>query len=1303
MDLNLRPPTPYWCDPAARPSDSAWRQWKISFTNYLDLLPAASAYSESQKLKLLRHLLGDEGQRHFDALDLQSSNCLSKALDVLDKSWGHQSNVFASRFKFCQLKQNNTETLEDFLYRLRSQVRFCEYDNVPKNKIEGVLLVQQLISGVADHRIRECLLTEDPAKLTWDRAVEIARAKTLVVEQSKIFNTRANPFDISKIQKTLDYTQTLQKCFRCGSLQHKANCATCPARNVDCKTCGKRGHYARCCRSNKILNVTPSELDISSPLPPDKNVYSVTPVHSRLCSPVSHEPKLPSSDIRTVTFVVHGRKSFIDMELDSACPITIVPSSFYDDHLFELSLNPTAYKFDSYTNSPVEIRGYVIVTIEIAHSSSSVAVYVSAGDTRPLLGRNAMVALNISPSVSRMRIMSISAHTLQSKYPVLFGSSIGCIPTAVHRIRLKPNAVPVAIGQPRPIPLARKQTVSSALQQMVVDDLIEPIYCSEWVHLMVTVLKKDGSVRICNDLQALNSQIIVDKFVLPSPDELFVHLAGARFFSKLDLRKAFFHMPLTPDSRPLTAFLTMEGLFQYKVLPMGLSSAPAAWQKFMVHSLADLPGQIAYMDDICVFGHTVDEHDTRLHAVLQRLNNLNLRLNIEKCQFRVNSIEFLGHTITSDGIKPNTENTRAITDAPRPNNATELKHFLGLCSYYLRYLKDFATLAEPLRQLTKEKSEFVWSSSQQKAFEEIKRRIVSAPVMAIFDEKCPTIVTTDASNIGLGAILSQIQNGQEKVIAYASRKLTKTEAGYSAGEKEALACVWACEKWNLFLYGRPFTLRTDHSALRTLLTRGNTGLKPLRIHRWYARLLNYDFQIVFRPGRENQAADGLSRLPLDEIEQHEDMAEQLLVSALGFEEISAVKREDLQKATAEDDTLSRVKQYLLNGWPNKSNMSASVRHFYTLRHELSVVDGCLMRGTRFVAPLAIIPKIMSCAHEGHPGIVRTKRKAETWFWWPGMSKYLENFVRDCEPCQLADKSSKPIASPVQPIDYPMRPWSKIAIDIMGPFSLAPSHQKNCLVATCFYSKWPEVHLCGDITTASIIRWLRHVFSRFGLPEEIVTDNGPQFTSQDFKLFLENCAIKHSRTTPYNPAANGMVERFNRTLKETIQAIRLSGKSWENAVLDALFTYRTTHHRATNKTPAELMFGRPIRTKLNAAHTLPDTGGPDEIKRRKRYQTTYMKSAAPMRSGTFVRLTRHSAAKGESKLTEPLKVERACGPGTYMLANGQKVNARRMYTSIRRRECDPSPSYSRNAPELPMRRTTRRNKPPDRYGYNTQFR
>ena len=1309
MATSVSPPAPFWTAQATPPAASVWLKWKISFLDYIYLLSdinPSTSLSEPAKLRLLRHNLGEEGQNYFDALNLRAKSSLEDALATLDRSWGIRTNVFTARFKFMHMRQEQGEPLDGFITRLIQEVKSCDYNSIPQKKFESVMLTQQLLVGLRDNRVRECLLSEDSAKLTWERSCDLARARIDVHEQTKLFGDYHNNGEVDKLmhRPTNDSTKrNIRRCYRCGSITHCADSLNCPARSARCYNCGKSGHFALNCRlrAPKISEISLNDTDDNDP-PTTGNIFSLnSDCYSTL--PIfnfTSEPKLPRSDMRTVFFRTSEGEIALPMELDSASPITIVPKQFYDRYLSDFPIHPSSYTFGTYTHNTVTILGFIMVQLRISSVCEKVAVYVTVNDYKPLLGRNAMVSMGITPSIDRMSIAAIDQSRLANHYPTLFRKDIGRIPFGEHRIRLKNSAVPTSIAQPRPIPLAKRETVSQALTEMLNQDIIERIDCSEWIHPMVTVMRKDGRVRICNDLQALNRQIVVEKFILPSADELIVNLSGAKFFSKLDLTNAFFHMPLTTDSRPLTAFLTTEGLFQYKVLPMGLSSAPAAWQKFMVHALAGIKGQVVYIDDICVYGASREEHDSRLHAVLRRLNDLNLRLNISKCIFCVSEIEFLGHVISASGIRPNTSNIRAIKEAPEPSNVHQVQHFLGLCAYYLRYLPDFVSTAEPLRKLTRKNERFEWKAEQQEAFERIRNQIASAPLMAIFNVDCPTFVSTDASDCGVGAVLSQIQDGVEKVVAYASRKLSVSEKKYSAGEKEALACVWACEKWHLYLFGRPFTLRTDHSALTTLLSRGNKGIRPLRISRWYARLLNYNFIIVYRPGSQNQVADVLSRLPVDDPDDTEARDEQQLISSVTEHFPSAVSRSKLKEATLEDELLQKVQRFLVNGWPKNNKVENALVSFFAIRDELSVIDGCLMRGKRIIPPCRMIPSVIDCAHHGHPGIHRTKVRAQEWFWWPRMSSSIETAVRNCPVCQRADKSAKPLLAPTIPITYPMRPWSKIALDIMGPFSCAPSNQKNMLVATCFYSKWPEAYLTGEVTSTIIIRWLKHMFARFGLPEEIVTDNGPQFTSYQFIQFLKNSDIKHTRTVPYNPSANGMVERLNRSLKESVQAITISGEKWEEAVLIALHTYRTTQHRATEKTPAEMMLGRPLRTLLSAAHQFQQSTDQKEWTKRDAYQSKYLKAGGTLKVNDYVRVRSDEVPKGECVLSSPRKIVRVCGRGTFLLDNGKKVNARRCYSS-----CAPtpitnglhSPTVDLPPPNHPLpRRSNRHVRPVDRY-------
>ena len=713
--------------------------------------------------------------------------------------------------------------------------------------------------------------------------------------------------------------------------------------------------------------------------------------------------------MRTVLFMLsNGRSHKLEMEVDSASPVIIIPRWFYDDFLQEFPLFPSRYQFEDYNSGNIMVEGFITIDLQVGRQyAEQVAVYVSKENSRALMGRNGMVLLNLVPELKKMsaKVSSISITELKKKYPNLFKSDIGRVPKACHKIILKPDAVPYVLNNPRAFPFKYADKLKEALEKMVQNDLIEQIDCSDWVHPLHVVGKKGNAIRICNDLTKLNPHTVVEKFVMPTAEELIVKLAGAKVFTKLDIKSAYFHMPLHPESRHLTAFLTSHGLYQYKVLPMGLSSSGACWQRFMSQRVADLPGVCVYMDDILVFGKDSQDHAAKLQMVLERLNSLNIRLNESKCVWNAQSLEFLGHTISNAGLQPSADNTKAILKAPEPMDKPSLLSFLGMCTFYLRFLPNFATTAEPLRKLTRKQEVFQWETAQKEAFAEIKKMIATAPILAVFDPKCKIVVSADASDYGMGAVLSQIQNGKECPVAFTSRTLSPRERTYSVGEKEALACVYACEKWDLYLYGREFMLRTDHSSLTTLLKRGNKGQRPLRINRWYTRLLRYNFDIVYRPGVQNQVADALSRLPLpaetDSVKSKDEMYEEeviAFVSSLHTE--TALSRDEIKTATNADQTLHEVMQYLHQGWPKEKKMEKKFLPFLSVKSELSVIEGCLMRGDTFVIPESLVKKVIHLAHESHPGIVRTKERIRQLYWWPRLNASVETMIQECIACQI---------------------------------------------------------------------------------------------------------------------------------------------------------------------------------------------------------------------------------------------------------------------------------------------------------------
>ncbi len=401
------------------------------------------------------------------------------------------------------------------------------------------------------------------------------------------------------------------------------------------------------------------------------------------------------------------------------------------------------------------------------------------------------------------------------------------------------------------------------LQKLVKQDVIEPVDVSEWVSPIVVTRKKDGGIRLCVDLREPNKAVVVDSFPLPHMEEMFANLCGATVFSTLDLQSAYHQVTLHEDSRNLTAFITHDGLFSFKRVPYGLASAPSCFQRMMSEILKGQSGAHCYLDDIMVAGASLKEHDENLQAVLQRINEAGLKLNMTKCHFRKTALPFLGHTLSEKGLQPDASHVSAVSDAPPPADEVSLRSFLGLTSWYSKFMPNYATVVEPLRVLLRGSTSFVWSSEAQESFETVKGLIVNSAALALFNPELPTIVTTDASEYGIGGVLTQIHaDNSERTVAFASRTLTTAERKYSTVEKEALTCVWATERWRTYLWGRHFTMRTDHSPLTILLSSKGQGRAGMRIARWSTRLMVFTYDNQYKPGHENVTADCLSRLPL---------------------------------------------------------------------------------------------------------------------------------------------------------------------------------------------------------------------------------------------------------------------------------------------------------------------------------------------------------------------------------------------------------------------------------------------------------
>ena len=864
---------------------------------------------------------------------------------------------------------------------------------------------------------------------------------------------------------------------------------------------------------------------------------------------------------------------------------------------------------------------------------------------------------------------------IKAQYPTLFEGFGECLGYC-HAPRVDPTIAPKAQALRR-LPFSVREEVSTELHRLEADGIIEKIDSSPWISNLVIARRKNGELRLCIDLKEVNKAIIPDKYPLPTIDELSASFHGAQIFTKLDMRRSYLQVPLAAESRNLTAFVTHEGVFQYRRMPYGLSSAPSAFQKIVSSVLSGIPGVLNLLDDVVVCGTTTEEHDRRLHEVLARLEKHRFTLNEDKCRFAAPQIDFVGYRVTAEGVTPTHDNAAAIQRLPTPTNTKELASFLGTTNFYLKFVPRYAEIAEPLRKLLRKDTPWEWNAEHESAFNELKRKIVSPQILAHFDPSATTFVTTDASNSAVGAVLSQEINGAERPVAFASRTLSETERKYSTGEREALACIFACEHWHIYLFGRKFTLRTDHQALTTLLATSGSGHKPLRIYRWSDRLHQYNFDVEYLAGSRNQVADMLSRTRIadsDNAEVSSREIEEYVNAVMTNATAKLVTRNELKTESQNDAVLQRVREYITTGWPTA--IAEEMVPYHRIREELAVFDEyAIARGTRAVIPASLQQRVLELAHAGHPGIVKMKQKCRECIWWPGIDKRVEQHVKHCESCTISEKAGNPRPAPLQPTPWPQQPWEALQVDIFGEVAAAPHSQRFLVVVHDLHSKWPEIAATSSITTTSVINILDSLFTKWGLPKSITTDNGPQFVSDQFEEFLASYGIQHNLTSRYNPQSNGGVERFNRVIKDSLKASLSEGKTFETAIHILLRAYRSTPHALTGRTPAELMIGRKLRMPLNVIQPSPPPSEDvkakaEEIAHQQAKTKSYTderRHAKPPRLavGDWVRIQRpnrkHKLASG---LSQPKRIARRLGNSAFQLEDGTKWNARRLRPSNR---------------------------------------
>lgn len=795
------------------------------------------------------------------------------------------------------------------------------------------------------------------------------------------------------------------------------------------------------------------------------------------------------------------------------------------------------------------------------YNSNSVEYFINTDVER---NTKILENLNLDKDLNAMEMSSIKdICTTYNDIFYLEGDKLSHADSVRHSIPVPQDCKPINQRMYR-LPQTHREEVNKQIQELLDNDIIE-LSKSPWNSPIFLIPKRNENGektkwRLVVDFRKLNTITTGDVFPLPRIEEILDQLGHSRYFSTLDLASGYHQVLVEEHDRQKTAFSTNLGHYQFKRMPFGLAGAPATFQRFMNHILTGLQGIdcYVYLDDIIVYGRNLEDHNKKLINVFDRLRYNNLKLQPRKCHFLRKEIVYLGHSCSADGVKPDPSRVSAVRNYPRPKNIKQIQSFLGFANYYRKFIPNFSKKVANITKLLRKNVEFKWSEACEKEFIEMKDLLISSQVLAFPDFENEFILTTDASLEALGAVLSQKQNGVERPIAFASRTLNSTEQRYSATERELLAIVWGIRNFKCYVYGRKFTVYTDHKPLT-----GEINLKETtsRIARFQDKLEEYMVTIKYKPGNKNKNADALSRIP----------------------ECNAVTRQKTREIEQEqkeieinglDENLDKME--LWNKTKNDSNIKMGNNTEDDKQTEIED-DDLQETAVTILTDRQDINTILKDYHDsplgGHLGITKTFYRIRKFFKWKNMLGDIETYIKSCVKCQR-NKASRAVKMPMVIPDVPDRPFEVTYMDVVGP--LPASYNGNLYILTFQDSltKFIDCHAMPNQEATTVARiFFDEIISRYGVPKILITDNGSNFTSDLFKRTCKFLKIKKLEITAYHPQSNGSLERCHRPLGDYLRNyVDTESNNWDVGLRQFTFIYNNSRQTSTKFTPHESLFG-----------------------------------------------------------------------------------------------------------------------------------
>lgn len=1162
------------------------------------------AIEKSRSFTYKAAVLGEDGQVITPAESKEDPEVLKTKFRELCSP---QKNVIIERHRFNSRHQRQGESFQSFAAELKTLAKNCEFDKLTPDE----LVRDRIVCGVNSDALRRSLLKEK--NLTLEKAVQMgqinemtdAHSKTLKAtaaysestdavhaiynkkKQRATQNASSNNYRKARVNNTPNSTppKQINNCKNCGSSHPNGQCK---ALGQQCHFCKKPNHFKQMCRSRRRQQARPTqhgqrslhELDVDET---DDTEYVIESINCPQFGP----------EVIYTNLQVNGH--VVNIKVDSGAKCSVMPLTLLQkiqcDQYLNTQNRPT---LQAYGGSSIKTSGVATLECISAGKSYDIEFKVVTASTVPILGCADSLRMDLI-SLNENVVHVVDTPPELEKYADLFDNNIGCLPVK-YKMKLDPSVLPV-IRPPRKVPKPMEEKVKKELKRMTKLGVITPMEePTEWVsHMVATKKKGTDDIRLCIDPKDLNTALKRPHHPMRTVEETTMNLANATVFTVLDAKTSFWQVPLDEQSSKLTTFHTPLGRYRYLRMPYGISSGSEVFQRTMETLFEGYPCEII-VDDLLVAGKDLEEHDEKLEKVMKRVREVGLKLNKAKCRFRQSQVSYVGHLITDKGIKPDPEKVTAITEIPVPEGTADLQRFLGMANYVSKFIENFSEVSAPLRQLLHKDVQFSWQPEHQKAFDELKKKLISPPVLAFYDVNKPLTLTCDASQFGLGCACIQ----DDRPIAFASCTMTETERNYAQIEKELLSITFACRKFHQYIYGKHITIETDHQPLVTILKKPLCKA-PARLQKMMLRLQRYDFELHYKRGAELYLADTLSRAPRTRMENTKFEYEVMEISS---SRMSDSRKEELIKETAKDPVMQRLIDTVHRGWPKTHSACApETSSYFPFRDEIVVDDGIVMKGEKAVIPESLRAEYAKILHRGHLGIEATKRRARDVVYWPGMKSDLERHVMECSICNALKNHLQ--QEPLLLHNIPDLPWSIVATDLFE------WNNMHYIVIVDSYSGWYEINSLQDMRSETIITKLKRSFTVHGSPQLLISDNGGQFSSAQFQRFAQEWNFHHITSSPEYPQSNGLAENSVKQAKLLLEKTKREGSD----IYMNLLNVRNVPRDTVLGSPAQRLMSRSTRTPMytNSKLLKPTVIQPKTIKnqldkKRNQQKASYDKHA-----------------------------------------------------------------------------------------------